>query len=570
MNNTKSNNLTKYSYPFLCCDFDPQTLIGVQSINEFTYENVKLIITEINRQIKPIHSDRWQFDYYDKLLVEINETNYRTDYNLLFYLFANNKVRIKMIFDKPFSSSPNVFYKKTIANKNNIAAKLLFTHAAVNSKKYSNISFNKIDALSKSCREIKIEFYSGDVNDQYATNTYYDTLIIAKTILNKNSMEILELSNFDILRKMLFSSSFNKLNFILENFNKLPFIDREYIVAKHGFISWALGVRNFDDIDMNILNVYSPAVEKFLALLREHINVDIIAAIPGSNYIIRNYQYAFLSQKYLGVSNTYDYIFDPNAYGYIFGIKVFNLSWHMGIRYLIGRPKDCSEIIYFNETTRSKFPVPPIPEVKVTFKMKDSQSYHTHGMIHVLKKYGIIDAEPEVFDKALSYYMNVMVAKSRNFVIPLHWNTAKLEKIYAQYSDIAINDEFAKFVNDWELPDSMISISLLDDGDKDIIETIKRLKVEEKYVARLNEFLSFLGVNGGLKELEKLTDLDKYETKCDVLSALEPKKPKMPEIPPTIEHPLGFKYGLLKEINIWKTYYDKSVDFINIVQNVLI
>lgn len=592
--------LTKYKYPFVCCDFEPQPL-NISLDEGFTYGNVVKIITNINDQIKKIFNQRNgtvsdnKFDYYDKVLSEINESNYFTEYNLLFYLFANDKIRIRLTFGGSESGSSNEsFYKKTIVNDHNMAAKIMFIYLAVNSKKYKSISFGGIDQLNKTCKHITVEFYYASPSADnytspganYTTTSYYDTLVIAKTVLNKNSMEILGKSNFDILRKMLFSSSFSKLNFILDKFNKLPFIDREYLMAKHGFISWALGVRNFDDIDMNIFNVYSPAIQEFLTALREHMDVDIIAAIPGSNYIIRNYQYAFLSKKYLGVANTYNYIFDPNAYGYIFGIKVFNVNWHMNMRYLIGRPKDCSEILYFNETTKSHFPVPPIPETKLTFKMKDSKSYHTHSMIHVMEKYGINDAKPEIFENAETYYMAVMIAKSYKFVTPLYWSKHNMMDIYGKYADSTLNKEFIEFVDNWDLPDSMIKMSIIKDintsnsiidNNSLVIDIIKQLQIQKPYMACLGRFiLLFNGadVPGELNDIElidKLSgfDLKAYELKVDDLKKIESNKPVMPELDEHNEHPLGPQYALLKEINRWKSYYDKSIDFVNLIRNIL-
>lgn len=577
--------LTQYKYPFVCCDFDPAHLklsstSTKHEIHKFSYGAVLEILHEINAKLKLIKPERWSPKYYDKKISELTDNNYSTDQNLLLFLFSRPEIRLSINFDN--NHREDAFYTKELKNSNSVALKLVYLFMSCNSKKYKFISFASIDKEFGSCTSIYINFYYEAPNrGRFISNSYYDTLLIAKTILNENSIELLEMSNIDIMRKMLFSSSFNKLNYILEKYNSLPFIDREFIIVKHGFISWALGIRNFEDIDMNVINVYSKEFQTFHNDLKKYINVDIIAAIPGSNYIIRNYQYAFLSQMYLNDPNTYEYILDPSAYGYIFGIKVFNLRWHMTIRYLIGRPKDCSEILYFNETTDNKFPLPDIPEHKLTFSMKEGKSYHTHGMINVIKKYGINDRDEEVFNDAQNYYMEVIKAKSYKFVIPMYWKKNTLFEKYAKYIDRTISDKFNEFVNSWELPDSMIKldsiqmdelhISTIVPGDV-IINNVKRLGIEAKYQSSLTRLYKYLTdetikINSEVDLANRLAsiNLDKYESVTFNLKKIEENKPTMPVIPEKLEHPQGLKYALTKEVNNWKTYYDHCDDFIDLI-----
>lgn len=568
---------TSYKYPFICCEFDPVTL--AVDVDKFNYENIVKVITKINQETKQISSDRWTFDYYDRVLKGINSENYRTDTNLLFYIFANKKVRMRIAFGD--INVPH-FYDKKIPNMNELAAKVMHIYYAINSRKYKFIPFDKIEQICKKCENIHVYFYEGDIqaNDgSIATHTYYDTLLFAKTFLNNNSIELLMMANYDILRKSMFASSFNKINFILEKFNKLPFIDREHMVVKHGFISWGLGVRNFDDIDINILNVYSADVRDFIKELGKFINVDVISALPGEHYIVRNYQYAFLSKLYLGNANTWEYIFNPDAHAYIFGIKVFSLKWHMGIRYLIGRPKDCSEILYFNETTRSKFALPEIPEIKLTFAIKDSKSYHTSGIIKVLKKYGINETEPEPFKNAKKYYTNVMILKSADFTINLRWRREELLQIYNKYMDNSMNDKFADFVQEWDLPDGMISMNELSSvlgADPDILDVVKKLKLQIRYLGTLVKLCKHLSGSDcdivdddSLQNALSRLNLNSYEKYADQLHELESKKITPPTLGP-IQHSLGIKHGMLKEVNKWKAYYDKSIDFVERVQAILI
>ena len=580
-----------YKYPFICCDFEPEILvINGLAADGFSYENVVKIITEINKEIKLISSDRWVFDYYDRTLANINNDNYKTDTNLLFYIFANNKVRMQITFDNAESYG---FYSKKIPNVNNLAAKVLHIYYAVNSRKYKFIPFDKIEQISKKCENITVTFYegsdetdSGNISTVFTQN-YYDTLLFAKTFLNNNSIELLVMANYDILRKSLFASSFNKINYILEKFNKLKFIDREHMVVKHGFISWGLGVRNFDDIDINILNVYSDEVRHFVKELGKFINVDIISALPGEHYIVRNYQYAFLSKLYLDRANTWEYIFNPEAHGYIFGIKVFSLKWHMGIRYLIGRPKDCSEILYFNETTKSKFALPEIPEIKLTFAMKDSKSYHTSGIINVLKKYGINETEPESFKNAKKYYTNVIIMKAADFTINLRWRREELLKIYDKYLDNSMNTQFASFVQEWNLPDGMVSMDALCKvlGDSnadvvDIIDVVKKLELPKRYLGTLAKFCKHLAAvdcniidNSSLRKTLSELNLEPYEKCADRLQELESEKITMPTNAKIDDlqnaHTLGIKYGILKDVNKWKSYYDKSTDFVERISRIM-
>ena len=565
---------SNYKYPFICCNFDPLTCGVKLDKPEFNSETVKTVNIHIMNELKKLKL-KCSYKYYEDLIPSINETNYKTNANLLTYLFADDKVRLQITFDE--SEDINKIYSLTFDNSNNLLSKILYIYFAINSTHHKIIPFDKIEEWSKNKTFFVTWYYNLSSDKSMSTYSYYDTLLLSKLFLNKNSLEILSFANFNIFKKMLFSPSFNKLNFLLENFNKLPFIDREFVIVRHGFTSWGLGMRNFSDLDIGILNVKSKEFKIFAETVNPYIKIDEIGIIPGDKYVIRNYQYAFLSREYLDVTDTYTHLFNPVGHAYLFGIKIYPLHWHMMIRYITGRPRDCTEILYFNETTSSHFPLPPFPKLKLEFETSEGRSYHAHSAIDLMKKYGINQSEPFEFANSEKYYINVILFKVRKFVKAMNWNKYNINELYNKYVDAVPLEKFLKFIAEWDLP-GMIKLSMLDNIDLSNItnsgffDVIKKLEIQKSYEDHIEQLYKFIAnltksTSNILTEMD-LTSLSSYEDSLTKLLESD-IKPKMPDTPTEINHPLGDKYWLLNNINKWKLYYNRCEDFLDEIEHAL-
>ena len=115
---------SNYKYPFICCNFDPLTCGVKLDKPEFNSETVKTVNIHIMNELKKLKL-KCSYKYYEDLIPSINETNYKTNANLLTYLFADDKVRLQITFDE--SEDINKIYSLTFDNSNNLLSKILYS-----------------------------------------------------------------------------------------------------------------------------------------------------------------------------------------------------------------------------------------------------------------------------------------------------------------------------------------------------------------------------------------------------------------------------------------------------------
>lgn len=570
--------MSEYKFPSICCKDDPH-MSGCDT--PFSLETLQLIIAEHNKHIKQQIDDRADFSYYDNMLKNLNSDNFKTDETLLLYILHNNSVRLQFDFDND-DLLTDVIYQKEIENKNDLFKKIFFQLFSINTTNKDSIS--SILAKANKYNEHKTMTISiGGSSTLTSTTRYYDTLLMARLLLNNNSLELLEKSNMDIMVKTFFGKSREKLNIFLEEYNKLEVFEQELFLLRHGFISYGLGVRNFDDIDINLLTMRNKAINEFLEKLKTlDVEIDPVCLIPGNKYIVRNNYLLFLSRKFLNTLNTVDFLFNPAGHAYIYGVKVFPFNWHLLMRYFIGRPKDVSEILYINETANTNYPVCAVPEYKYVFKQKGGTSYHVGVTIDLLRKYGILDNEPEKIKDPVKAFCDVIAFKSRQFVIPMKWKVPKIEELIKKYQSDEIANEFLKFIHEIELPNSMVSVkSITEDSlsfplmvDMNFLSKFELHKYYAVYAEKLFSKLTKLTKSNTLYNVNSPQDsFIKLFQKMDesVLSKYSECLEKLNKVDePAIDVYVKDTNELLKILNAWKTYYDKHYELVSDIMDCLV
>lgn len=575
--------MSKYKFPLICCDNNPVQL--ETNDKPFTLSNIKSIIESYNKRIKQHIDDRIEFTYYDKLLKTLDENNYANDETILLYIQHNNKVRLSFSFDDNLITN-NAIYQKLITNRNDLFKKIFFQLYSINATSKDSISsimskankMNEYDTLTISV--------SIDNLGELHTHRYYDTLMLSRLVFNSNSLELIEYSNIDIMIKTYFSTSRDKLNIFLDEYNKLDVFDQECFLLRHGFVSYSLGVRNFDDIDINLLTMRNKNINGFLEKLKTlDLEIDPVCLIPGNKYIVRNNYLAFLSSKYLNDTNIVNLLFNPAGHAYMYGVKIFSLKWHTLMRYFISRPKDVSEILYLNETLKTNFPVCNIPEYKYTFKQKGNTSYHVGVTIEILRKYGILENDLEKIKDPVKTFCDTIVHKSRQFVIPMKWSVPIVENLIKKYHSDDIANEFLKFIDSYDLPNTMVSLNEIKTvmGNDISFPMVLNEKIISKF--ELHKTYSIYA--------KKLFDQLVHLTKCKKTYDIKSPQDSFIKLFQSIDEKLLVKYvdcignltaveipridieihnmdELIKSLNNWKTYYDKHFELVRDILDCLV
>lgn len=228
---------------------------------------------------------------------------------------------------------------------------------------YDNINHKRLagqasDYKKKLRRIITNKINNNDIrgNDvMHVNDFYYQTIEYAQMILNKNTLESLEIQNTDRYSNEQFEISNNMMQTLRRwVYGNLSQLDMNRLIIIGGFILYIYGIRNSQDIDGIIIphpelnNSEKILIQKIYDALQNKTSkihfLDI--GVEGSKYwndkwTIKNNQVF----EQFGMSNSIDLTTDPRYHMYSQGIKFYLVEHELVRKIIRNRPQDHIDFI---------------------------------------------------------------------------------------------------------------------------------------------------------------------------------------------------------------------------------
>ena len=307
------NRYTFKRYPKFCCDDDPI----------------------------PLTPDQY------KLLIE--RENLDEDTKFLHQVLHDSNIRVIVEFDTSNFQGKTLYTKKLTNICEKHGRNIYYQIAVMND--YSLHDYPKKDKYN-----INVYFITNDdqKNKMYTKN-YYNTVVAAKLFLNTNSIEFLKYQDLDRFNSFQMKNTRIMFNTLLNFLNiNADLYDQETVISFHGIISYFLGLRMANDIDMNTINN-----KNLYHKLLQNITTDIIDYSDNDDFTRYAIKKDMADYK---LNNICDLFFDPKNYMYFLGLKCYSLELHLKSRYIRNRPNAIAEIIALDYKTTLNYPLPKIPD----------------------------------------------------------------------------------------------------------------------------------------------------------------------------------------------------------------
>jgi len=413
-------------YPKFCCDKDPDPMF---EIGDLKWDKDDDTILE-------------KMDLLDMKEVIDEDTRF------LYYLMCSPKMKCLVSFNKKLDEK-NYIYKKELKDidyyKNifyQVGLMNLSNDITKHSKIFDEYMDDVLDGLPKKIN-IYIYFFEDPtkINKQYnekliiENSNFYNLILIGKLVLNKNSLEFLQvqdLNGFNAKDKML---SRIKLNSYIKYLNtKVSLLNQTKITTHHGILTYYIGLRGISDLDVIIYNDDEKLndIDKYL----KYVGIDKFTKdsydTSLAHIIERNSNHTYPNIKY--------YYGNLKYFGYIFGITCVNLYYNMRSRFTRQRPKALAEIIAFNnKNPKYKYPLPPLPQFKYIYSYGNTKTYITDlDIILCQKDPALRKAHPNMLTdrKPINKYkfLNTILFYLKTSYNIKHFNKSKLEKLFNEDS----------------------------------------------------------------------------------------------------------------------------------------
>jgi hypothetical protein len=325
------NNLNDHRY-YVLMDYDSKLL----DVNFEAYgKPLNKSIIEFN----PVElKHNYKIDYLKTKFPDIKHFNKLDKKEEIMYEIILNTAYRGYILTKPIESKE---YKKYIIYQTifeDFIDKLLF---CINPEEFKGYGLDKIYIVFTKVEVSNLRDLSILKLD------HFKTVILAKTILNENSLELLKYNLFDLYSKK--TSHTLMLGYLAEKVYENSL--NPSIIIRHGFASFCHGIRLFTDLDYN------------------YYDIDFDLKIPCDSVNIKGDE----SDKRLLESEAMSYyyntefkelIFNPKYIAYFMGIKILALPQHMHVRYIQGKSNNIADILWTNQKLNMRFPTPPILKEK--------------------------------------------------------------------------------------------------------------------------------------------------------------------------------------------------------------
>lgn len=342
-------------------------------------------------------------------LYELNDIPGDNDTRLLYTIMSSPDMRITVTFNPP----AKIIKKLTLETGH---AFRVFHQIATQNSEMSNLDIKSIWPPNQT-----VLYFTDSDAKGVTTTSFSNTIIVAKLIFNANSLDFLkyqDLDRFLMLSRQCWALMNSYAKFLDMNFTAK---EREQTVAYHGLISYMLGLRRFNDIDV-LWGGPAADVSKF----NQFNYIDIISFDEKFDSAKSQAQLKSVQCRFLRSSDvkTIDQLWnDPNEYGYFMGIKCLKLSTNINLRLMRQRPKAMAELV----ALKLKYPA-LVPKLKIpTWKIDEQNlAYMTttsimeNQFVCFYNKDGELLTEKEILEKRSPvdqsrYLMTLLKYLSKDF-----------------------------------------------------------------------------------------------------------------------------------------------------------
>jgi hypothetical protein len=266
-------------------------------------------------------------------LKKLSKSKKVNDDIFLRYLLCKKNIKLIICKDENindiFKSKPDILYKKKITTTNKGFYSIMFNFYSLREGEenfYSNISEMKLNDEKK---DLFIFFYKSTEHHNhmeiqnfnslyYFSTSFIETIIPGKTLLNENSINILEKQNLNRFSNLVSNEKVNKKFNILINqyFTLFNLREQDEFLIISGLTEFSLGMKKFTDVDI----LYTKP--EMYSQIKQLNFVDI-----NENNEELNIKYTYFSNKLFKIKNFYDEIDNPKLYYYFYGIKFINIKF---------------------------------------------------------------------------------------------------------------------------------------------------------------------------------------------------------------------------------------------------
>jgi hypothetical protein len=382
-----------------------------------------------------------------KYLKKLSKSKKVNDDIFLKYLLCKKNVKLLICKESNindiFRSKPEILYQKSINTTNKGFYAMMFNFYSLRESEenfYSNISEMKLNDEKK---KLNIFFYKASENHNnmeiqnfsniyYFSTTFIETVIVSKTLLNENSIKIMEKQNLSRFSNLISNEKTNNKfnNLIKQYYTIFNMHQQDLFLIVSGLTEFSLGMKKFTDID--ILSTQNN-------LYDEIIKLDFIDIKKKDHLKSIEKKYNYFSNKLFKIKNFYDEIDNPKLYYYFYGIKFINIKFVLinkhgsnfsrtfAFFYYYLNYIDPKEKIKFNKLPNYKIDTrysyhtdifyimfQEIFNVKIKADKSNIREYMIEGKQLVFKKYNINDnsknkvyeVDKEKFYKTIQSYLN--------------------------------------------------------------------------------------------------------------------------------------------------------------------
>jgi hypothetical protein len=229
-----------------------------------------------------------------------------------------------------------------------------------------------------------------DDNSIFQTNNYDETMIIARAILNENSLMFMRDQLFDRFITLKHSNQFDEYKVNLNNFET---IDQHKFILFSSTIFWSYGLRENNDIDMYVS--HGPLITKTknfkikLNIFEDNENNDVAWIGFGEKWTyFAEYLLKTLCDEY-NIKSFDELIFNPKNHYYFCGIKMTLLDFEISRRLFRQRAKSIADLIAIKILLRSNLRLNNkfIINAKKKMNEKNNEIYNNDYMDKTIQKY---------------------------------------------------------------------------------------------------------------------------------------------------------------------------------------
>ena len=277
-------------------------------------------------------------------------SNLDDDTKILYKLLLDDTMRAIVYFDDNHVPPQFPWYKRKVENVSKKQGKAIFYQVM------SALGNSTYDYPERDNYNIYIYFLHDPINTKLTTKNFFQTVILAKLFLNKNSIEFTKYQDIDRYSKLGIEENIKELKDIIKLFyQKFSLFEQEKILFIHGTITSFLGLRNSGDIDIAIYE--DEDIGKKMDKLKINKEIEYLIHYSSGKNDLTKYKDLFK------LNDIKELFLDHNNYMYVFGIKCWSLEKNLKSRSLRNRPNSVTEIVAFNYLNPNNlYPIPSPPE----------------------------------------------------------------------------------------------------------------------------------------------------------------------------------------------------------------